>query len=490
MALDKEKKISEKKNAGRGKEFFVTLMSKTKERFVKLGVGIKKRVADMSHKDDEHYISGKELRKISRENAKTTRAYERKKQRRVQESEYLTEMRDDKNILEIDNLHTYFFTDAGVSKAVNGVSFDVPKNSVVGVVGESGCGKSVTSLSVMQLVQAPMGQIVDGEIRFSAQDYKRDENGKPIPIWEYEEKDGERVIKTAPVSDKKGREKRDKDGNIIFAPVQAKDAQGMLLFESEPKVYDITKMPTNDMRKIRGKEIAMIFQEPMTSLNPLFTVGNQLEEEVLLHTPGADRKYAHTRAVELLKQVGIAAPEIVCKSYPHVLSGGMRQRVMIAMAIACNPKLIIADEPTTALDVTIQAQVLELLKKIKTEINGSIMLITHDLGVIAGMADYVVVMYAGRVIEKGTVEDIFDRPMHPYTVGLQKSKPIINKDVEWLYNIKGQVPNPINMPKYCYFKDRCERRCEQCEGDYPRLVKVSDTHSVACYLAKEAKDNG
>ena len=166
----------------------------------------------------------------------------------------------------------------------------------------------------------------------------------------------------------------------------------------------------------------------------------------------------------------------------------MRQRVMIAMALACNPKLIIADEPTTALDVTIQAQVLDLLKEIKQKINGSIMLITHDLGVIAGMADYVVVMYAGRVIEKGTVEDIFDRPMHPYTVGLQKSKPVLNKDIEWLYSIKGQVPNPIDMPDYCYFKDRCERCKEVCNGKYPPLVQVNPTHSVACYLYDEAKE--
>ena len=467
---------------------FNSIIGNLKKFFSKLGESIKKFFAKFDKKGDEHYISGKELRKISRENAKTTREYERRKRKRIAESEYLTQMRDPNNILEIDNLHTYFFTDAGVSKAVNGVSFDVPKNSVVGVVGESGCGKSVTSLSVMQLVQAPMGQIVEGEIRFAAQDFKKDENGKPMPVWEYEEKDGEKVVKMMPVLDRKGREKKDKQGQVIMAPVQAKDDAGMLLFESEPKVYNIAKMPLQDMRRIRGKEIAMIFQEPMTSLNPLFTVGNQLEEEVLLHTPGADRKYANERAIELLKQVGIAMPETVCKSYPHVLSGGMRQRVMIAMAIACNPKLIIADEPTTALDVTIQAQVLELLKEIKTEINGSIMLITHDLGVIAGMADYVVVMYAGRVIEKGTVEDIFDRPMHPYTVGLQKSKPIINKDVDWLYNIKGQVPNPINMPKYCYFRDRCDRKCEKCNGDYPPFIKVSDTHYVACYLAKEKED--
>ncbi|MDE6294132.1 MAG: ABC transporter ATP-binding protein, partial [Clostridiales bacterium] len=292
-------------------------------------------------------------------------------------------------------------------------------------------------------------------------------------------------IKTAPKLDKKGKPVLDKDGKPVMVQVQALDGNGFPAFEMEDKVYDIAKMPMRAMQRIRGKEIAMIFQEPMTSLNPLFTIGNQLDEVVLLHTPGADKELARKRTLEMLQLVGIAMPDIVYKRFPHELSGGMRQRVMIAMALACNPKLIVADEPTTALDVTIQAQVLDLLKEIKTKINGSIMIITHDLGVIASMADYVVVMYAGRVIEKGTVEDIFDTPLHPYTVGLQKSKPVVNKDVEWLYSIKGQVPNPINMPSYCYFKDRCEDCVECCNGEYPPLVKVSDTHYVACYRAEE-----
>ena len=492
----------------------------------KFGERVKQWHARVTHKDDPHYISGKEARRIARENFRITRDYEKKKRRHVDESEYLSEMKNPENILEIDDLRTYFFTDAGVAKSVDGVSFEVPKSSVVGVVGESGCGKSVTSLSVMQLVQAPQGQIVEGAIRFASQDYRRGEDGKPVIIWEYEQK-GERVPVTVPVLDKKGApvlDKKtatplvrptgenvvvgdepvirtepalnkkgeqifDKDGVALLRLVQAKDGNGFPAFEMEEKVYDIAKMPTSAMQRIRGKEISMIFQEPMTSLNPLFTIGNQLDEVVLLHTPGADKELAKNRSIEMLKLVGIAMPDNVYKCYPHELSGGMRQRVMIAMALACNPKLIIADEPTTALDVTIQAQVLDLLKEIKEKINGSIMLITHDLGVIAGMADYVVVMYAGRIIEKGTVEDIFDRPMHPYTIGLQKSKPVINKDVDTLFSIHGQVPNPIDMPDYCYFKDRCDVCTKQCDGEYPPLVQVSPTHFVACYRAASAKED-
>ena len=456
-------------------------MSEKKKTFV---VKIKDWYAHVTHKDDPHYISGKESRKITRENFRITRAFEKKKKRKnVPESEYTAAMRDENNILEIENLHTYFYTDAGVSKAVNGVSFDIPKGSVVGVVGESGCGKSVTSLSVMQLVQAPQGQIVEGSIRFRTRDYAVDADGKYIPVYEtVTDETGQTAVKTVQKLDKKGNPLTDKEGNPVLEKVQAKDKEGFPLFEMVDKVYDIAKMPISAMRKIRGKEISMIFQEPMTSLNPVFTIGNQLDEVVFLHTPGADAAFAKKRSIEMLQLVGIAMPESVYERYPHELSGGMRQRVMIAMALACNPTLIIADEPTTALDVTIQAQILELLKEIKSKVEGSIMLITHDLGVIASMADYVVVMYAGRVIEKGTVWDIFDHPLHPYTVGLQKSKPVVNKDVEWLYNIPGNVPNPINMPTYCYFRDRCQRCTAKCKGDYPPLVQVSETHSVACHL--------
>ena len=417
------------------------------------------------------YIAGKEIRNTAKENLRITKEFEkRKKRKNVPESEYLAEMSDPNNVVEFDNLHTYFFTDAGVVKAVDGVTFQIPRGSTVGVVGESGCGKSVTSLSLMQLVQAPQGQIVEGSIRVRAMDYVRDEHGKPVPVYERTE-DGE--IKTRVVVERNRRR---------VEKIQAQDEKGVPLFEMEEKTFDVAKMPSSEMHRLRGKEIAMIFQEPMTSLNPVFTIGNQLDEVYLLHVPGANKERAKARSIEMLNLVGISMPERVYKSYPHELSGGMRQRVMIAMALSCNPRLIIADEPTTALDVTIQAQILDLLREIKQKINGSIMLITHDLGVIAEMADYVVVMYAGRVIEQGTVEEIFENPLHPYTIGLQKAKPAVNRKVDRLYSIPGQVPNPINMPDYCYFRDRCEKCEARCSGAYPALRQVSPTHSVACYL--------
>ena len=370
-------------------------------------------------KSGGHYLSGKEVRAIAKANAKVMRELEAKKFRKCPESEYLSEMKDPENILEIDGLHSYFFTDQGVVKTVNGVSFDIPAGSTVGVVGESGCGKSVTSMSVMRLLQGPTGQIVEGSIRF-----------------------------------------RSNDG----------------------KVYDIAEMPMSEIHRIRGNQISMIFQEPMTSLNPVFTIGEQLDEVTLIHIPGATKESAKAKSLEMLELVGIAAPDRVYKSFPHELSGGMRQRVMISMALACNPRLIIADEPTTALDVTIQAQILDLLRDLKTKINGSIMLITHDLGVIAEMADYVVVMYAGKVIERGTVSEIFHDPRHPYTIGLQKSKPTMNSDSDTLFNIPGNVPNPVNMPSHCYFKERCDRCTAECSGDYPGMIRISPTHYVACHL--------
>ena len=429
-----------------------------------------------------HYLTGREIRAIAKANAKEMKRLDKAQHRRLPEAEFTAKMENPDNILEIDDLHTYFFTDQGVVKAVGGVSFDVPRHATVGVVGESGCGKSVTSMSVMRLLQAPQGQIAGGSIRFACHDFKKGENGKPIPIWERDEK-GE--ILTAPVLDRKGNPKLGKDGAPLTAPVQKTDAEGVPMYEMEDKVYDVAKMPIHEIHRIRGRQIAMIFQEPMTSLNPVFTIGNQLDEVTFIHTPGATKEAARAKSLEMLRLVGIAEPERVYSSYPHELSGGMRQRVMISMALACNPRLIIADEPTTALDVTIQAQILELLKDLKEKMDGSILLITHDLGVIAQMADYVVVMYAGRVVEKGTVREIFQDPLHPYTVGLQKSKPTMESDTDELFNIPGNVPNPVNMPKTCYFRERCGRACEKCGGDYPEMVQVSPTHFVACHLYGE-----
>ncbi len=431
------------------------------------------------------YLTGKEIRAIAKENARVMYRLEKYKYRKAEEAEFVTEMKDPKNILEIEDLNTFFFTDQGVVKAVNGVSFNIPKNTTVGVVGESGCGKSVTSMSVMRLLQGPQGQIYSGSIRFSAYDYKKDEKGKLIPVYE---KDENGNIVTEPKRGRDGNPKKDKNGCEIRVPKQMRDERGQPKFELEEKVYDIAKMPMSEIYRIRGKQISMIFQEPMTSLNPIFTIGEQLDEVTLIHNPSATRESAKARSLEMLEMVGIAMPERVYKSFPHELSGGMRQRVMISMALACDPRLIIADEPTTALDVTIQAQILDLLRDLKDRIDGSIMLITHDLGIIAEMADYVVVMYAGRVIEQGTVSEIFHNPMHPYTIGLQKSKPTMDSDSDTLFNIPGNVPNPVNMPSHCFFKERCAMCSEKCAGAYPAMRQVSPTHFVACHLVGEEEE--
>ena len=435
----------------------------------------------------KNYLTGKEIRAIAKENSKIMFRLEKYKYRKAEESEFTAKMKDDANILEIEDLNTYFFTDQGVVKAVNGVSFNIPKNKTVGIVGESGCGKSVTSMSVMRLLQGPQGQIYSGSIRFKAYDYKRDAKGNPIPKLVTDE-NGDYVY--TELLDKKGEPKMNRRGEVLYVPVQEKDERGRPVFETEEKVYDIAKMPMSEIHRIRGKQIAMIFQEPMTSLNPIFTIGEQLDEVTFIHTPGATKEMAKARSLEMLELVGIAMPERVYNSFPHELSGGMRQRVMISMALACDPRLIIADEPTTALDVTIQAQILDLLRDLKDRIDGSIMLITHDLGIIAEMADYVVVMYAGRVIEQGTVQEIFHNPMHPYTIGLQKSKPTMRSDSDTLFNIPGNVPNPVNMPKHCFFKERCSMCKEKCAGDYPCMVQVSPTHFVACHLYGEEETNG
>mgnify|MGYP005766134661 CR=1 FL=1 len=381
----------------------------------------------MAKKNAEGYLSAKEARRIARENRKITNAFEKqRKRKKVPESEYLTEMHDAGNAVEFDNLHTYFYTDEGVVKSVDGVSFEVPIGKTVGVVGESGCGKSVTSLSLMQLLQRPQGQVVEGAIRLNLGD----------------------------------------------------------------KAYDVTKVPNEKMQELRGNIVSMIFQEPMTSLNPVFRIGDQVDEVIALHDgEGKSKAEIKERTIELLKMVGIANSEGVYRMFPHELSGGMRQRICIAIALACNPRVIIADEPTTALDVTIQAQVLDLLRNLKNKINSSIMFITHDLGVIAEMADYVVVMYAGRIVEKGTADEIFSHPAHPYTIGLMASKPVVGQKVDKLYSIPGKVPNPVNMPNYCYFKDRCEMCLEECSGEYPREIQISPTHFVSCYRYYDGKQS-
>ena len=317
------------------------------------------------------------------------------------------------NVLEIRGLNSYFFTEKGVVPAVDGLDLDIPKGKIIGLVGESGCGKSMTAKSIMGLLKYP-GRVAGGSIRFEDQ--------------------------------------------------------------------DLTRLSDKELRKICGNDISMIFQEPMTSLNPVFRIGAQIDEVIALHEgEGKTKEDIKKRTIEMLEMVGIANSEGVYTMFPHELSGGMRQRVMIAMALACNPKIIIADEPTTALDVTIQAQILDLLRNLKDRINSSIMLITHDLGVIAEMADYVVVMYAGRVVEKGTVEEIYTNPSHPYTIGLMASKPVVGKKVDRLYSIPGKVPNPVNMPDYCYFKDRCELQLPCCGGEYPCEISLSPTHKVSCY---------
>ncbi len=318
----------------------------------------------------------------------------------------------DDTILKVNNLKVYFVTEGKESHAVDGVDFEVKKGEILGIVGESGCGKSVTSLSIMRLVKCPPGKIVDGEI----------------------------------------------------------------LLEGK----DILKYSDKEMRDIKGKEVSMIFQEPMTSLNPAYTIGNQLVETLLSHEK-ITRREAKEIVLDMLKKVMISRPEQIMKSFPHELSGGMRQRIMIAMALLCKPKLLIADEPTTALDVTIQAQILELLKKLQEETQTAIMLITHDLGVIAEVAQHVVVMYAGKIVEDASVGEIFDHPMHPYTVGLQNSTPKIEYQGEKLETIEGYVPNMTKEVKGCAFKTRCPYAMKICGEQVPELKEVSPGHKVRCF---------
>ena len=328
------------------------------------------------------------------------------------------------NLLEINDLKTYFFTDAGVLPSVDGVSYAIERGKTLGVVGESGSGKSVTALSILRLIPEPPGRIVGGEI----------------------------------------------------------------LFEG----VDLTQIGIKQMRKLRGNDISVIFQEPMTSLNPVYTVGNQIVEAIMLHQALA---YVEARelAIEMLRKVGIPAPEARIDEYPHQMSGGMKQRVMIAMALACKPKLLIADEPTTALDVTIQAQILELLKELQREVGMSILFITHDLAVVAETCDHVAVMYAGRIVEYADVVTLFERPSHPYTIGLFKSIPDIKAELDGegaesdrLYMIQGMVPRPQDFPTGCRFRTRCEFATAQC-AKLPPNQEMSPGHEVACWYAEEVQ---
>ncbi|ONK21770.1 peptide ABC transporter ATP-binding protein [Bacillus sp. VT-16-64] len=316
-------------------------------------------------------------------------------------------------ILEINQLHTHFFTDTGEIPAVNGVSLKIHKGEVLGIVGESGCGKSVTSLSIMQLVPNPPGKIVGGEIYFL----------------------GENLVKAS----------------------------------------------NKRMRKIRGNEISMIFQEPMTSLDPLFTIGDQIIEAIRIHQK-ISKKEARAKSIQLLKLVGIPRPEQIIHEYPHQLSGGMRQRVMIAISMACEPKLLIADEPTTALDVTIQAQILDLMKKLNTENETAILLITHDLGVVAEICDRVLVMYSGQVVEEGTMRQVLKDPKHPYSQGLIKSLPVLHKKQQKLYSIPGTVPQPKIGAVGCHFAPRCEFAFDRCFVETPELYALAKGGSSRCFL--------
>ncbi|HIE27048.1 TPA: ABC transporter ATP-binding protein [Candidatus Poribacteria bacterium] len=321
-------------------------------------------------------------------------------------------------LLEISELKTVFPTDDGIVRAVDGVTFSIPRGKTLGLVGESGCGKSITGLSIMQLVPPP-GIIESGNILYYG-------NNAPI---------------------------------------------------------DITALsPRSDlMREIRGNDIAMVFQEPMTSLNPVYTVGSQIAEAIILHQK-VNKKEALNQAIEMIARVGIPAPHQRANEYPHQLSGGMRQRVMIAMALSCHPALLIADEPTTALDVTIQAQVLDLMRTLQQEMEMAILMISHNLGVIADMADEVIVMYAGRILEKGDVNAIFYDPLHPYTRGLLKSIPVLGKlGKERLNSIPGTVPHPLALPQGCSFRPRCSEQMRVCQ-EMPELKEVGNGHSVRCWL--------
>jgi len=336
-------------------------------------------------------------------------------------------MRSTSSVLEVKDLEVHFFTDTGVVRAVNGVSYEIERERTLGVVGESGCGKTVTALAVMGLLPMPAGRIVGGSILY-----------------------------------------RCKNGVMNLAGLPQKGRA---------------------MRSIRGNEIAMIFQEPMTSLNPVYSIGSQIMEAIVLHQRLKKRE-AKKRAIEMLRAVGIPLPEQRVDEYPHQLSGGMRQRAMIAMALSCNPSLLVADEPTTALDVTIQAQVLDLMNDLRTQFNAAIQFITHDLGVIASMADDVVVMYLGRIVESAPVREIFRNPKHPYTRGLLKSLPSLAVEKERLVPIRGVVPDPCDAPQGCGFEPRCPEAMDICKTTPPPLQELASEHKAACWLyTSEGRSN-
>ena len=322
-------------------------------------------------------------------------------------------MADDKTLLRVENLNAWFYTEEGIVKALENVSFSVGRGEILGLVGETGCGKAVTSSCIMRLIPSPPGKIIGGKI----------------------------------------------------------------LFEGE----DLAQATPERMRQIRGKDIAMIFQDPMSSLNPVFTVGRQVEEAIRVHNPGMSAAQIHERAAEMFKKVNIPDPERSMKRYPHQFSGGMKQRVMIAMALSCNPRMLIADEPTTALDVSIQAQILSLIKDLQKDFGSSIMLISHDLGVIATMAQKVAVMYAGSIIEYGSVRQIFEHPLHPYTQGLLGAIPRLDQAQEYLEVIPGALPNLLHLPEGCKFRARCSRATERCARERPTAVEAEEGHEVACY---------